>query len=124
MKSRKQNITIEEYVQKEGRKTVHEALSKIKVEGEFILSDTELLRTEENTVNYRIKGYANWGVTFPRTMIAEADRRGVIYGYFHQHEDERVYLRAYSAPHKSNSTMIACLECGVGIVGSHDHSKK
>ncbi len=127
MNSRKQNISIEQYLQKEGCSYIPDALARIKVEGEFNpRNDTALLDIEENKVaHYKIKGYDKWGVTFPRTKtLLEASKQGILFGYFHQHENERVYVRPYCAPEDDSKIIIPCLECGVGIVGNwkHQHS--
>ena len=112
MKSRNMNISLADYCKDNN-------LSNIKVEGVFHPeNDLELWETDDFTGHFKIKGNSNWGVSLTRISLVEARNRGVQFGYFHQHENERVYLSPplnIGGIGKAYDGLIPCLECDVGI---------
>lgn len=69
-------------------------------------------------VHFDIKDHPHWGLTTIRGIsLVEAQKKGLLLGYFHKHGEERVYT--IPAPQETY-TLIPCYECGVAIKGRWD----
>jgi len=115
MNSRNLNITLVEYCK-------DKSLDDISVEGEFHpQNDLELIENNGSICDYKIRGHSAWGVTFPSTKTlqeAKEKKEKIVYGFYHQHGEERVYLTPplnIGAIGDTYDGLIPCLECKVGI---------
>lgn len=75
------------------------------------------LGQEVEVTHFRLSGTENWGFTMPKISLNGALEKGIHLGYFHEHGDERVYIRPQQDPRQTekNYDIILCSACKTGL---------